>query len=122
MKNAINWFEIPSTDFARATAFYNTILDVTLRVEVFGGIPNAVFSSSANDHSIVGGAVVHNPFFKPAANGVVPYINATGVLDAVLSRVEGAGGKVLMPKTDIGFGSIAIILDSEGNRVGLHSY
>jgi len=122
MKNAINWFEIPSAEFERATAFYNTILDTQLRVEVFNGIPNAFFPYSGDDKNAVGGAVVHNPFFKPSADGVVPYLNTTGVIDAVLARVEGAGGKVLMPKTDIGFGSIALILDSEGNRIGLHSY
>ena len=122
MKNAINWFEIPSTDFERATAFYNTILDAHLRVETIGGIPNAVLPYSSDDRNAVGGSVVHNPFVKPSPDGVVPYVNVTGIMDAVLNRVQDAGGRVLMPKTDTPFGSIAMILDSEGNRVGLHTH
>jgi predicted enzyme related to lactoylglutathione lyase len=122
MKNAINWFEIPSTDFERATAFYNTILGAPLRVEAQNGIPNAVFPYSGHDQNAVGGSVIYNLSVKPSPDGVVPYINVTGVMDAVLARVESAGGTVLMPKTDTGIGSIAMILDTEGNRVGLHTF
>jgi uncharacterized protein len=122
VKHAINWFEIPAADFERATAFYNTILDATLRVEVQGGIPNAVFPYDSDGDRAVGGSVVFNPHMRPSADGALVYLNMTGMLDAVLSRVAGAGGKVLMPKTDTPFGSIAMILDSEGNRVGLHAY
>ena len=122
MKNAINWFEIPSTDFERATAFYNTILDAELRVQVVDGISNAIFPYSGHADNAIGGTVVHNPSTKPGADGAVVYLNVDGVLDAVLSRVEAAGGKVLMPRLDTQFGATAMILDSEGNRVGLHSY
>ena len=122
MKNAINWFEIPSADFERATAFYNTILDAELRVQVVDGISNAIFPYSGHADNAIGGTVVHNPSTKPGADGAVVYLNVDGVLDAVLSRVEAAGGKVVMPRLNTQFGAIAMILDSEGNRVGLHSY
>lgn len=123
MKHAINWFEIPSSDFERAVRFYDTILDAPLRKEVIAGTPNGIFSYEQDKAGqTVGGAVIHDAHAKPGLNGTTPYLNCNGQLDAVLSRVERAGGKVLMPKTDIGFGCIALIVDSEGNRVGLHSY
>ncbi len=123
MKHAINWFEIPSNDFERAVAFYGTILDAPLRREVIAGTPNGVFSYEQDDgRTAVGGAVIFDAHAKPGLSGTTPYLNCTGKLDAVLGRVEAAGGNVLLPKTDIGFGHIALIVDSEGNRVGLHAY
>jgi uncharacterized protein len=119
MKNALNWFEIPTTDFARAVAFYNTILAAQLETEVVGGIASAVFPYDTG--AAIGGSLVHNPRLIPSADGAVIYLNCNGILDDVLVRVSKAGGRVLMPRTDIGFGSIAMMLDSEGNRVGLHS-
>jgi len=122
MKHAINWFEIPSADFDRAVAFYSTILDAPLRREVFGGTPNGVFAYEQDEgKDAVGGAVIFDPRSKPGMTGVIPYLNCDGKLDAVLGRVEKAGGKVLLPKTDIGFGHIGLILDTEGNKVGLHA-
>lgn len=58
--------------------------------------------------------------YRPSPDGAIVYLDAPG-LDAVLSRVERAGGKVVMPRTDIGEpGFIALVVDTEGNRVGLH--
>ena len=54
--------------------------------------------------------------------GVIVYLDADGTLDAGLARVERAGGQVILPKTDIGPpGFIALVRDTEGNLVGLHS-
>ena len=118
MTNAINFFEIPSLDFDRAVAFYETILGVKLHREVFMDIPSALFPSG---EAGAGGAVIHSAV-KPSADGPVLYLNADGKLDAVVERVEAAGGAVLMPITAIGEpGFIALIRDTEGNRIGLHS-
>ena len=123
MKHAINWFEIPSNDFDRAVKFYGDILGVPLHIEVLGGIPNGRFSYVNNEaHEAIGGAVVYDPRAKPGMTGTTPYLNCTGKLDDVLGRVPSAGGEVLLPNTNIGFGSIALIVDSEGNKIGLHSY
>jgi predicted enzyme related to lactoylglutathione lyase len=123
MKHAINWFEIPAADFDRAVAFYNTILDASLRKEVAAGVPNGILPYEQDDsHTAIGGAVISDDRINPGMSGIVPYLNCTGKLDAVLSRVPAAGGKVLMPATQTPFGSIAMIVDSEGNRIGLHSY
>ncbi|MEZ4671642.1 MAG: VOC family protein [Anaerolineae bacterium] len=119
MSNAVNWFEIPAADFDRAAHFYDTILDASLHRELFGGIQHAIFSSAREG---AGGAIIYNPEVAPSSSGTVVYLNAAGKLDAVISRVEKAGGKVLMPSTHIGDpGYIAIIQDTEGNKVGLHS-
>ena len=122
MKHAINWFEIPTANFDRAAAFYAEILGAPLRHETVGGLKNAVLFTEQNDaHEAVGGSIVYNPGLKPGDSGTVPYLNCDGALDSVVARVEPAGGKVLMPKTDIGFGFISLIRDSEGNKIGLHS-
>ena len=122
MKHAISWFEIPSSNFDRAVKFYGNILGEPLRIEESGGIKNGVFPYVNNDaNEAIGGAVVLNPHFKPSENGTCIYLDINGKLDEVLGREPHAGGKVLMPRTDIGFGLIALILDSEGNKVGLHT-
>ena len=118
MANAINFFEIPSIDFERAVAFYHTILDIEFHHEVFMGVPSAIFPAGETD---AGGAIIHSTV-KPSTDGPVLYLNANGKLRAVLERVERAGGKILHPITSIGDpGYFALILDSEGNRIGLHS-
>ena len=118
MTNAINFFEIPSTNFDRAVAFYRSVLEVEFHHEVFMGTPSAMFPAGETG---VGGAIIFSGA-KPSADGPLIYLNANGNLNAAVARVERAGGKVLLPVTPIGDpGYIAVILDSEGNRVGLHS-
>jgi uncharacterized protein len=118
MNNAINWFEIPTQDFDRAVAFYTVLTGQELHREVFYGIPNAFLPA---DREGVGGALIHDPNVKPAENGSVVYLNAGSDIDAMLARVEAAGGQVITPKTSIApQGFIAFIRDTEGNKVGLH--
>jgi predicted enzyme related to lactoylglutathione lyase len=117
MSNTLSWFEIFVSDLPRATAFYETVLARKLKREVFNGEPHALFASEGP-----GGALVKRAQRKPSAEGALVYVSCNGTLDAVLGRVEKAGGKVVMPKTDIGQpGFIAVIADTEGNAVGLHS-
>lgn len=117
--NAINWFDLPATDIDRAIKFYSTILDQPVKKDEFSGMPHGIFPS---DQAGVGGALVLSPRHVPADDrGPVIYLNAGNDLDGILSRVEGAGGNVIMPKKAIPpQGFIAWIRDSEGNRVGLH--
>lgn len=117
MKNAINWFELFVTNLPRAQKFYEEVLGASLRSETFNGEPHAIFVAEG-----VGGALVLRKDRKPSAEGALVYLNCNGQLDAVVGRVTKAGGRVVMPKTDIGPpGFIAVMLDSEGNAVGLHS-
>lgn len=120
MANALNWFEIPVQDLARAARFYEEVLGEKLRQETFTGIPMAIFVRT-NPHTL-SGALIKDARRQPSADGSLLYLNATGKLDACLERVSRAGGKVLMPKTAIGDpGFIALIQDTEGNTLGLHA-
>lgn len=123
MQNAINWFELPATDFERAVIFYEAVLAAPLRREIFVGVPHAIFSSDKDGMTgaIIAGALVVGGEPRPSQAGPVIYLNAGDQLAAILGRVEAAGGAVLTPPTQIGpEGQIAIFRDSEGNRVGLH--
>jgi predicted enzyme related to lactoylglutathione lyase len=118
MQSTIEWFEIPAVDFDRAVKFYDSVLGVQLRKEIFAGMSNGIFPY---DQGTTGGAVVFNPAHQPGNQGTVVYLSARGDLDGALSRVPAAGGRVIMPKTAIGDpGYIAIVIDTEGNKVGLH--
>lgn len=76
-----------------------------------------------NDNNGVGGGIVEMEGAKPSANGITLYLNAGNDLNDPLGRVESAGGKILMPKTDIGEnGYMAQLMDTEGNRIALHSW
>ena len=119
-QHAVHWFEIFVSDLDRAVRFYQNVLDIELRRENEDGRPMALFASAVENG--VGGALVRQPGREPTDGGVIVYLDANGKLDASLARVESAGGKVVMPRTDIGPpGFIALIRDSEGNLVGLHS-
>lgn len=74
----------------------------------------------------VGGAIVYNPaVYKPSAEGALLYLNCQPDLQVQLERVPDAGGTILVEKTAISpdqhLGFWAMILDSEGNRIALHS-
>ena len=121
MNNAINWFEIPSHDFDRAVTFYSQVLGEVLNRGEFGGMPYAFF---AMEPTSVGGAVVKNPDLEPGALGPVVYLNTktSANLGEAVGRVAEAGGTIIMPLTSIGpEGFIAMMIDTEGNRVGLHA-
>jgi predicted enzyme related to lactoylglutathione lyase len=117
MRNTLSWFELFVSDMPRAKAFYEQLLATQLKAEQFNGEPNAIFAAEG-----LKGALVKREGRKPSPEGALVYLDCTGTLDAVLGRVAKAGGKVVVPKTDIGDpGFIAVIADTEGNAVGLHS-
>ena len=119
--NSLNWFEIPALDINRSKIFYETIFDVQMELIEMDDTLMAFFpweegSGKAN------GALAQSIHHKPSMDGTKIYLNANPVMDGVISRVEEAGGKILMPKTSIGeHGHIAFIMDTEGNNIGIHS-
>ncbi len=120
--NALNWFEIPVSDLDRAQSFYEAVFDTPLRREAMG--PDVALAVFPYEKYGVGGclfAAADGP--RPGAEGTVVYLNAEPSLDAVLSRVEAAGGRITRARTELpeGMGCFAHIADSEGNRVGLHA-
>jgi predicted enzyme related to lactoylglutathione lyase len=121
LRAALNWFEIPALDLDRAQAFYEKLLATSLRRETIGPQSLAVF---AYDEPAVGGCLIAGATApQPAANGTIVYLDASPSLDAVLARVEAAGGRLVGPKVQLpgDMGAFAHIVDSEGNRVGLHA-
>jgi len=122
--NALNWFEIPVTDTARAKKFYETILDIQLQTQEMMGMEMTFFpfDMQANNGK-VSGSLVKGPMHKPSMDGSIVYLNANPSIQAVIDKIEKAGGKILMPRTlikeDIGY--MAFFADTEGNRMALHA-
>ena len=124
MPHAITWFQIPASDLERAKKFYETICGVSLEhlisqptMEMWG------FPADAGKGEI-GGALICGEGAVPSPTGTAVFLNANPDLQAVLDRVEPAGGTILIPKTAIGMndaGYFAMISDTEGNTVGLHA-
>ena len=119
MANAINWFEIPATNFERAVRFYIEILSIEMHRETMMGSEMGIFPVDNG----VGGAVVCGEGYEPTDKGSLVYLSGGEDLGAALSRVEKAGGKVIVPKTQISpeIGYFALFIDTEGNKVALHS-
>lgn len=122
VKNAITWFEIPVSDFHRAKVFYTSIFDCTMSESRRGDILMGFFPFDFMQGGI-GGALVKGAGYDPGANGSIVYLNAGDDLQVVLDRVEAAGGKIISAKAFISqeIGHTATVLDSEGNRIALHS-
>ncbi|MDO6392225.1 VOC family protein [Pontibacter sp. BT731] len=122
--NVVGWFEIPVTDMPRAIRFYETVFGYTLHYQTIGDEEMAWFPWAEEATGASGSLVKHEEKYKPSADGAVVYFSSpTGDLANELTKVEQAGGKLLQDKTliaeDIGF--MALILDTEGNRIALHS-
>lgn len=120
MAHVLNWFEIPATDFTRAKIFYEKLLGITIEPMSMGPTTMGMLSTDPN---AVGGAIVHGDGGEPSKTGSLIYLNGGDDLAPMLARVAPAGGTVLQPKTEIGngYGFCAVFLDTEGNRLGLHS-
>ncbi len=124
MQNAISWFEIGTTDLERATKFYETIFNVTLNPLDMENIRMRMFPLDDNMTGVGGALVDSGGFHKPSASdGPLIYLNGNPDVQNVLDKVEAAGGKIMVPKTEISpeYGYMAVIIDTEGNRIGLHS-
>lgn len=120
--NSINWFEIPATDIKRAKKFYEDIFSLSMDEQEMMGMKMAFFPADPGNGK-ANGALVKSDMHKPGMDGPVVYLNANPAMDPVLEKIEKAGGKVIMPKTKIGddIGHMAFFVDSEGNRMALHS-
>lgn len=119
MNSPIVWFELPVVDMERAIRFYESVFALKLRREDCGGHPLAVFPHADAQAS---GALVKMPQLAPRDNGTLVYLHGGEDLNLALARIRAAGGEVVMEKTSLGeIGHIALFIDSEGNRVGLHS-
>lgn len=120
MNNLISIVEIPTTDFSRAVKFYQTILGLAIEEMEMDGNQMGVLP---NEEGTVNVVLVKGKDYKPTTDGAVLYLNAGKDLQPVLDKIEKNGGQVLLPKTEISpeMGYFALFIDTEGNKLGLHS-
>ena len=112
---------VGAVDIDRATEFYETIFACKLIPLDLGDLQMRLFPT---EEKTTGGALCYHPeFYKPCMDGPLIYLNANPDVQWVLDKVESAGGKIMMPKKQIGndFGFMAMLADTEGNRIALHS-
>ena len=116
--NRIVWFDLPVADLDRAAAFYRAVLGIAVTKEQFDNFKFCVLEHGDGN----GGCLVLNPQEVTGTAGILVYMNVNGRIRDAVSRVEALGGKVVQPTHAIGpHGFRAIVLDSEGNRIALHS-
>ncbi|TMU57698.1 VOC family protein [Flagellimonas algicola] len=120
MKSYVSIFEIPATDISRAINFYENILNI--KIEKFE-MPDMEMGILPYEEQLVTGVITKGEGFQPSADGTTIYLNGGDNLQPILNKVQESGGQILVPKTphadEMGF--FALFLDSEGNKMGLHS-
>jgi uncharacterized protein len=132
MCSVINWFEIPVMDMERAKKFYETIFEFEIGIEEMGEATMGFFPCDCDcdddeecdcDCDSVGGALIKHPQAKPSADGTTVYFDGGEDLQNILDKVEAAGGKIIVPKMliDEEIGYFAYVLDTEGNKIAVHS-
>lgn len=116
--NRAVWFDIYVVDLERATAFYSAVLNVGVRGEAFDGFSFAVLDHDEGN----GGCLIPDPKQVSSDRGVLIYLNVAGRIRDAVKQVAAFGGKVIDDVASIGpHGFRAIVHDSEGNRIALHS-
>ena len=121
-QNMVGWFEIPVIDMSRATTFYNRVFNLKIDVQDFGGTLMGWFPWADGKPGAPGSLIKNDAYIPSDTKGVLVYFASKSITDE-LDRVEAAGGKIVQPKTQISpeVGYMALFLDSEGNRIALHS-
>jgi len=118
-KNTLGWTDIPVTDLDRAVAFYSKVLSEPVTLQKMEGFAFGLLPHSENNAS---GCLAVCSDNQPSRTGPLIYLSVTGRLDEAVKAVSENGGEVLQPKHQIGpYGFRAVIVDSEGNRIALHS-
>lgn len=120
MKNLISIVEIPTADFPRAVAFYQAILDINIEETEMDGIKMGLFP---NDGESVFVQLINGGEYKTSTDGTIVYLNGGDDLQKIADKIQANGGKIVVPKTEIGpeMGFFATFTDTEGNKLGLHS-
>lgn len=118
----VAWFEVPVIEMDRAKKFYESILDISITINEFGGFKMGWFPNKNKRGEATGSLVQHEHYVPSLTDGILVYFSCEDV-SGVLKKVEGAGGQILQQKTEIGdgHGFMGILTDTEGNRIALHS-
>ncbi|TBN06321.1 VOC family protein [Hyunsoonleella flava] len=120
-RNMVGWFEIPVADMDRSKAFYEAVFQIKIDVQNFGGILMGWFPFAEGKEGAAG-TLIKQESYIPSQEGTLVYFMSDDVKNE-LDRVEAAGGKIYQPKTQISpeHGYMGVFIDTEGNRVALHS-
>jgi hypothetical protein len=120
LSNSLNWFEVPVINFERARKFYRHIYNYDMPSAMMGDNQLGFFPVQPGG---IGGAIILTAGHQPAKQGTLVYLNGGDDLNRVLNRVEKAGGSVIQQKAEISaeHGFFALFIDTEGNRLALHS-
>lgn len=121
-QNMVGWFEIPTVDINRAKAFYDCVFNIEIVIQDFGGVQMGWFPFAEDKPGAAGSLIQHEAYEPSEHKGVLIYF-ASKDINKELQEVEKAGGRIVKPKTQISpdVGYMAIFIDSEGNRIALHS-
>lgn len=121
MKNLVSIIEIPTEDFSRAVEFYQAILNIKIDEMEMEGIKMGLFP---NPEGGVFVQLINGDTYKTSKDGTLVYLNGGEDLQNVVDKIKANGGKIVIPKTEIGpdMGFYSIFADTEGNKLGLHSY
>jgi predicted enzyme related to lactoylglutathione lyase len=116
--HTVVWTDIPVTNLKRAIDFYSKVLEQSITLEKCEDVEMGVLPH----HENVSGCLVAGTNNQPSRTGPLVYLSVEGRLDAAVKAAADLGGEVLEPKHPIGpYGFRAVIVDSEGNRIALHS-
>ena len=120
MKNLISIVEIPTSDFSRAVAFYEAILEIKIEKAEIDGIKMGLFPNDGESTFV---QLINGSEYKTSVDGTIVYLNGGNDLQNIANKIEANGGKIVVPKTEIGpeMGFYAMFKDTEGNKLGLHS-
>ena len=117
----VGWFEIPVNDMNRAKTFYEKVFDIEINNVDLGGLLMGWFPNNDGAYGATG-TLIFQESYVPSQEGTLVYFMSDNVQNE-LDRVEAAGGKIYQEKTKISdeHGYMGVFIDSEGNRVALHS-
>jgi predicted enzyme related to lactoylglutathione lyase len=117
----VGWFEIPVSDMNRAKQFYEAVFEIEIKVQDFESTLMGWFPDNDGVYGATGSLIKQSSYI-PSTEGTLIYFMSNDV-QLQLDRVEGAGGKIYQEKTKISeeHGCMGVFIDSEGNRVALHS-
>ena len=117
-KNLGVWFDIPVEDLDRANKFYAETLDINVSKTNFNDVEFSVLEHKDGN----GGCLVPRAEEITSTSGILVYFNVHGRIHDATDKAVANGGKIVLPIHPIGpHGFRSIILDSEGNRIALHS-